>query len=114
MNYLHPGASGELDLLALIDLPFYDKWSPKIAGEEIHGELKYRRIEPWYDKPTEVLYVDTDAGHTKVVCSGIVLARQVEEADPRPGVRVHVRFEGQGVSQNTGNTYNKFTFAAED
>lgn len=115
MSYLHPDASGDLDLLSLVDLPFYDKWSPKKEGERVDGVMTHRRTETWYDKPTDVLYVDTDdEGHVKIVCSSVVLARQVEAEDPQPGNRVHARFDGQGVSQTSGRTYNKTTFAKEE
>jgi hypothetical protein len=115
MTYLHPEAAGGLDLLALIDLPFYDKWTPKTEGAEIHGTLTHRRTETWYGNDTEVLYVATDDGqNVKIVCSSVALARQVIEADPQPGDRVHARFDGQGFSQSSGRTYNKFRFIRED
>lgn len=110
MNYLHPGATGDLDLHALSALPHYQRWAPKTIGDEFRGSVDYRRTERWFGKDAQAVYVTTDDDRYLIVIGAtFLISKAIEDEDPQPGDRVAGRFEGKRMSQ-AGNEYNVHKF----
>lgn len=96
MNALHPAVTGAFNLRSLVEQPFPVKWTPRIVGDLIEGQVIWRRNEIWYGEPVPVLYIlKTDGDFARVIGSTVQLRRQIVDQDVQPSDMVAIRYDGQ-------------------
>lgn len=105
MNALHPAASGDFDLKALVELPFPTQWRPRKKGSTIAGLCVYLRSELYYSEQAPVLYLEKPDGSMARVVATYQIKKAISEQGVRPGQLVAISFDGKQKLDN-GKTMN--------